>query len=143
MNAWFWVILAVVFVVIESLTLGLTTIWFAIGALLAFFMAWLDFSWQGQVMIFMVSALVLLYYTGPIARRYLKIGTTRTNVQALIGEPGLVIEKIQHVKHGQVEVNGQMWSAKASNNQEIEINEEIIIENIEGNSLIVRRFEKE
>ncbi len=144
MSAWLWVVLAVVFVVIESITLGLTTIWFAIGALLAFLMAWLEYTWQVQIIVFLGSSLVMLYYTAPFARKYLKIGTTPTNVQALIGENALVLEKIQHVKYGQVQVKGQIWSAKTNDKEEeIEANEEVVIENIEGNTLIVRKAKEE
>lgn len=139
MSAWLWIVLAVVCAVIESITLGLTTIWFAIGALLAFLMAWLEFTWQVQIIVFLGSSLVMLYYTAPFARKYLKIGTTPTNVQALIGENALVLEKIQHVKYGQVQVKGQIWPAKTIDKEEIEANEEVVIENIEGNTLIVRK----
>jgi len=143
MSAWVWIVLAVVFVVIESITLGLTTIWFAIGALLAFLVAWLEYTWQVQIIVFLGSSLVMLYYTAPFARKYLKIGTTQTNVQALIGETALVLEKIQHVKYGQVQIKGQIWSAKNIDKEEIEANEEVVIENIEGNTLVVRKAKEE
>ena len=42
MNAMYWLILLIVLVVIEIITLGLTTIWFAGGALAAFVLAMLD-----------------------------------------------------------------------------------------------------
>lgn len=144
MVEWMWIVLAVIFVIIESLTFGLTTIWFALGALLAFLVSWLEFTWQVQVIVFLGSSLFFLYYTAPFARRYLKIGTTPTNVQALIGEAGIVIEKIQHVKYGQVQVKGQIWAAKtkSGDNKEIEPDQEVIIEGIEGNTLLVRRLLK-
>lgn len=144
MSEWVWVALAVVFVIVESITLGLTTIWFAIGALLAFLMAFFEYTWQVQIIVFLGSSLVMLYYTAPFARRYLKIGTTPTNVQALIGESALVIETIQHVKYGQVQVKGQIWRAKTvSKDEVIEVNEEVVIENIDGNTLVVRKAKEE
>jgi membrane protein implicated in regulation of membrane protease activity len=141
MNAWMWIGLAVLFAAIESFTLGLTTIWFAIGALLAFFMAWLEFTWHVQLATFLFSSLVLLYYTAPIARKYLKIGTTPTNVQALIGETAIVLEKIGHLKYGQVQVKGQIWAAKTVNNdEEIEADAKAVIDGIEGNMLVVHEL---
>jgi membrane protein implicated in regulation of membrane protease activity len=141
MNAWMWIGLAVIFAVVESFTLGLTTIWFAIGALLAFLMAWLEFTWHVQLITFLLSSLVLLYYTAPIARKYLKIGITPTNVQALIGETAIVLEKIGQLKYGQVQVKGQIWAAKTVNNdEEIEVNTKVVIDGIEGNTLVVHEM---
>ncbi len=142
MSTWLWLIAAIIFVIIEALTLGLVTIWFAVGALAAFFVAWLGFSLQTQITFFIVSSFVLLYLTGPIARKYLKIGTTKTNVQALINELGIVREKIEQVKQGQIEVKGQFWAARASTDEDIEVDERVVVQKIEGNTLIVRKLLK-
>ena len=45
MHAMIWLILFVVLVVFELATLGLTTIWFAAGSLVAFFAALLHAAW--------------------------------------------------------------------------------------------------
>jgi membrane protein implicated in regulation of membrane protease activity len=140
MSAWLWLILAVVCMVVEAITLGLTSIWFAIGALIAYVLASFDFTWQVQVATFLLTSLILLYYTGPIARRYLKIGSTPTNVQALIGEVAVVVEKIERGKKGQVQVKGQIWFARTKDLQEADVDEEVIIDQIEGNTLVVRRI---
>jgi membrane protein implicated in regulation of membrane protease activity len=142
MNTWLWLITAIIFVIIEALTLGLVTIWFAVGALAAFFVAWLGFPWQTQIPFFIGTSFVLLYLTGPIARKYLKIGKTKTNVQALIGEQGIVREKIEQVKQGQIEIKGQFWAARASTDEDIEVNEKVVVQKIEGNTLIVRKLLK-
>ncbi|MDD2401537.1 MAG: NfeD family protein [Clostridia bacterium] len=131
--------LIIVFVVIEALTLGLTTIWFAIGALVSFLFAWMGFSWAVQLFVFFGLSIVLLCFTGPIARKYLKIGATKTNIYALIGEVGCVVKRIEPFKPGQVDVNGQIWAAKALDNMEIQVDENVIIMNIEGVKLIVQR----
>lgn len=138
-----WIIFAVVLVVIESLTMGLVTIWFAIGALLGFLAAWLNFSWVAQFIVFLSSSIILLLFTRAIAVKYLKIGATKTNVYGLIGQVGLVIEKIAPLRYGQVNVKGQIWSAKSSNDdEEIEVDTRVKIEGIDGVRLVVRRIDE-
>lgn len=137
-----WIVFAVVLVVIESLTLGLVTIWFAIGALLGFLAAWLNFSWAIQFVVFLSSSIVLLLFTRAIAVKYLKIGATKTNVYALIGQVGLVIERIDPLRYGQINVKGQIWGAKSSNDEEIEVDTRVQIEGIDGVRLVVRRLDE-
>lgn len=134
---------AVVLVIIESFTFGLVTIWFAIGALLGFLFAWLGFSWGVQLTVFLISSIILLIFTRAIAVKYLKIGATKTNVYALVGQVGLVIEKIDPIRYGQVNVKGQVWSAKSINEEEIEVDTRVIIEEIDGIRLIVRRMDEQ
>ena len=70
MSAMYWLILIIVLVVIEIITLGLTTIWFAGGAVFAFFAAVLEFSVQTQLVVFLIVSFVLLLFTRPLAIRF-------------------------------------------------------------------------
>ncbi len=96
----------------------------------------------GQILVFLVSSSVLLYFTRPIAKNYLKIGNTRTNVNSLIGETGIVLKEILTFYKGQVKVNGQIWTARSLDNEEIKENERVEIVRVEGVTLIVKRVDK-
>ena len=50
-----WLIIFIVLIVIELLTMGLTTIWFAGGALAALLMSVLGFGMPVQVVVFILS----------------------------------------------------------------------------------------
>ncbi|MBF8983936.1 NfeD family protein [Lutibacter sp. B2] len=130
----------IIFVAVEIFTLGLTTIWFAIGSLMALIAAWLELSVLVQVFIFLITSIALLYFTKPITKKYLKIGITRTNVDALIGEIGIVIKKIEKFNTGQVKLLGQIWSAKSEDHEEIEENESVKVIRIEGVKIIVKKW---
>lgn len=93
-----------------------------------------------QILIFLISAGVFLYYTRPIAKEYLKIGATKTNVNSIIGKTGIVTKKILPYNTGQVKVSGQIWTAKSIDDKEIDENLEIEVVRVEGVKLIVKKI---
>ena len=108
-----WLIIFIVLIVIELLTMGLTTIWFAGGALAALLMSVLGFGMPVQVVVFIIVSVLLLVLTRPIAVKYFNQNRQKTNVESLIGQQALVLEDVDTLHaSGQVKVNGQIWSAK-------------------------------
>lgn len=135
-----WIIVAVLGGIIEVMTLGLTTIWFSVGALVALLFSMLELPLGIQITVFVVTSSLLLYYTRPIAKKVLKIGHTKTNVDSLEGEVGVVIKEINKFKStGQVKINGQIWSAKTLHDEVISENEKVEVINVEGVKLVVRK----
>ncbi|WFR57985.1 NfeD family protein [Anaerocolumna sp. AGMB13025] len=139
MNSSYWLIALAVFLVIEIITLGLTTIWFAGGALIAFLLSLVADNLILELAVFLVVSFVLLIFTRPIAQRFFNLQRIKTNYESLIGKAGKVIEKIDNFNNsGQVIVNGQEWTARALNSQEIiEPGKRIIIREVSGVKLIV------
>jgi len=139
-TTYIWLAIAIIMGIIEAATLGITTIWFAIGALIAMVTSMLNLPIPLQVLIFIISSVVLLYFTRPIVKKYGRIGVTRTNADRLIGEKGLVTEKIDVINGtGQVKVFGQIWSARSVDNKDIEAGEMVEIKGITGVKLVVGR----
>lgn len=133
-----WTILAIVFAVLEGITLGLTSIWFAVGSLAGMVMAMLGFGIQVQLVAFMVSALLTFAFIRPLAKKVFKVGDTMTNVDSLMGKTGIVHVAIAPYKVGQVKVNGQIWTAKAElDDVSIPVGVEIEVLRVEGVKLIV------
>lgn len=134
----FWLSIMVVLIIIEAFTLGLTTIWFAVGAFLAWIGSLLNLSVYLQAAIFIITSVGLLLSTGPIARKYLKIGHTRTNSDRYVGEIGVVIEKIDPIEGtGQVMIGGKVWSAKSAEDIKICKGDMVLVKEISGVKLIV------
>lgn len=133
-----WLILAVIFLIVEALTAGLTTIWFAAGALAALICSLFDLALGIQIAIFLIVSICLLVFTRKIFVDELKTGTEKTNTEALIGEKAIVLTEIPAYGVGQVKVRGQVWSAVAEV-QENSIAAESLVEihAIEGVKLIV------
>ena len=133
-----WLIAAAVFAIIEAATLGLTTIWFAGGAVAAAISAMAGAPIWLQGLLFLVVSILLLYFTRPVVKKKLKVGKEKTNVNALIGKEGLVLETIRPFSAGQVKLDGLEWSAAAADpHMTIESGTAVKVAHIEGVKLIV------
>lgn len=108
-----WLVILVVLVVIELLTMGLTTIWFAGGALIAAITSLFRAPFAVQVILFLVVSAVLLFFTRPLAVKYFNKDRVRTNAESLVGRQAIVISEIDNLQGtGQVNVGGMEWSAR-------------------------------
>ena len=108
-----WLVILVVLVVIELLTMGLTTIWFAGGALIAAIASLFRAPFAVQVILFLVVSVVLLFFTRPLAVKYFNKDRVRTNAESLVGRQAIVISEIDNLQGtGQVNVGGMEWSAR-------------------------------
>jgi len=136
-----WTILIVVFVVIEGFTMGLTSIWFAIGAIFALLSSLLKFKIISQFIVFVIFSGLMLFLTKPFVKKYLKVGDNKTNIDSIIGKKGKIEKKITKFDVGQVNINGQIWSAISYSEEEIDLNEEVKVISVEGVKLIVKRSE--
>lgn len=105
-----WLIVAIFCLVIEGLTAGLTTIWFAGGAFLALIFALFDTGLWLQVAVFIISSVVLLVCTRKIFVEKLRTGMEKTNVDALVGEEGIITMAVAPFSPGQAKVKGQVWT---------------------------------
>lgn len=144
MEGIFWLVVIVVMAVIEIITLGLTTIWFAGGALAAFLASLLGASVLVQSILFIVVSVVLLAFTRPWAVEYFNKDRVRTNADSLIGETGIVLQEIDNLKaQGMVSVRGQEWTARAADNTVISKETQVEIVEISGVKLLVKEKETE
>lgn len=109
----FWLVALVTLVVIELLTMGLTTVWFAGGALVATVASLFDAPPVLQIIIFLVVSVLLLFFTRPLAVKYFNKDRVRTNAESLVGRQAIVISEIDNLQGiGQVNVGGMEWSAR-------------------------------
>ena len=138
---WLWAALVIIFSLIEICTLGLTTVWFAIAALVMVFLSFLKIPLSIQTLIFLAISAILLFFTRPIAVKKLKLGKEKTNVDSLVGKHALVMKKIGEFEMGEVKVNGQIWTARSDSEVEIANGTKCEILRIEGVQLIVKSLE--
>ena len=140
-----WVILLVLFVVIEVLTMGLTTIWFAGGALVAAITAALRLPAYIHIATFIVVSFVLIIFTRPIAVRYFNKDRVKTNAESIVGKKAIVTGAIDNIKaSGQVTVAGMEWSARSiSDDITIEEGKVVTVVAISGVKLIVEERKEE
>lgn len=133
-----WVVLMVVFLVVEAATAGLTCIWFAIGSLAALIAALFDAQLWLQIVWFLVISFVTLYFTRPLVKKYVNSRSQPTNADMVIGKEALVTEDIDNVEAtGVVSVGGKVWTARSADGGRIKSGAVVSVLRIEGVKLIV------
>ena len=109
-----WLAVFVLLIVIELATMGLTTIWFAGGAVAGFIASMLGANVVIQAVVFFVVSIVLLIFTRPFAVRYINSNKTKTNIDGLIGQEALVLEEINNIREtGCARLEGKEWTARS------------------------------
>lgn len=134
-----WLVILVLLVVIELLTMGLTTVWFAGGALAATLASLLGLPLAIQIILFLVVSGLLLFFTRPIAVKYFNKDRVRTNAESLVGRQAIVISEIDNLQGiGQVNVGGMEWSARTRDeNVTLPVGAVVVVLAIDGVKLIV------
>ena len=133
-----WLVVLAILLVIEFLTLGLTTVWFAGGALVAFLVSLAGGPLWLQLLLFIAVSVVLLLFTRPLAVKYLNKDVQKTNVDSIPGQKGIVTATIDNLKaEGQVTIQGLEWTARAKNGNTIEKGKVVRVTAVEGVKLIV------
>lgn len=133
-----WLVLLILFLVAEGATAAVTTIWFAVGALVAMITALLGAQVWLQVIVFVVVSVGCLLALRPLLKKYITPKKVRTNVDAVIGSQGVVLEKIDNMAGtGRVKLGGMEWSARAENNKCIEAGTVVLVDRIEGVKVFV------
>lgn len=139
-----WLVILVVCIAVEALTMGLATIWFAGGALVAAVIAYFGGNVWLQIMAFLVVSLVLVFFTRPIAVKYFNKDRAKTNVESMIGRQAIVVGEIDNLQGiGRVTVAGNEWSARSVNEEEkIAVGTVVVVEAVSGVKLMVRKDEQ-
>lgn len=134
-----WLVIMVILIVIEFATMGLTTIWFACGALAAAIAAAFNAGLLIQFILFILVSFAVLLAVRPIAVKYFNKDRMRTNVESMIGRQAVVISEIDNLQSvGQVNVGGMEWSARSVVDEiQIPVGRVVIIRNVDGVKLIV------
>lgn len=140
-----WLGLFILLLVIEIITVGLTTIWFAAGALAALAANVLGANLIIQIIIFLAVSVVLLIFTWPWAEKHLNRKRVRTNYEREIGKVIRITEKVDNLDQtGKSVVDGQEWTVRSRNDSDIfEAGALARVVAVSGVKLIVEKCEEE
>lgn len=134
-----WLILLVVLVTGEAITVGLTFIWFAVGALGGLLVAVLGGAIWLQVVVFLALSALTLVLVRPAAAKLLTPGISPTNADRVLSQIALVTEEIDNIAEtGQVKLFGQTWTARSENGEVIPAQARVRILRIEGVKVFVK-----
>ena len=140
-----WLLLFVVLLVIELFTVGLTTIWFAVGALAAFLADCLGAGLPVQIIVFLAVSCILLIFTRPWAAKHVNHRRVRTNYESEIGKIILITEKVDNLNQtGKSTVDGQEWTVRSKNDSDVlEPGTKAKVVDISGVKLIVEKYKED
>ena len=134
----FWLVAFIVLVIVEFASLQLLSIWFAAGAFVTMILAALKVPFAIQAIVFIAVSAILLAGTRPFLGKFLHKTPVPTNAELDVGKTALVIENIDNNKlTGRVNLNGVDWTARSTDNNEIEIGKTVVIDKIDGSKLYV------
>jgi len=138
---WFWLGIIILSIIVEVFTDQLVSIWFIPGALIAIVLDLCKLGLVWQVLVFLVISVIGIISGKKYLTKFKLNSTTKTNIDAIIGEKCIVTEKIDNFAgKGQAKVHNQLWSARAVSDEDIfEEGEILLVVAIEGVKLIVKK----
>lgn len=136
-----WLIIFIVLLGIEIVTLGLTTIWFCIGAIAAFIATLFGAGYIVQAVLFVAVSMVSLVITRPIAVKYLNKDRIRTNVDEVIGKTVMITRRIADAQGiGEAVLEGETWMACSADGMTVEAGDKAEVVKVEGVKLLVKKI---
>lgn len=137
-----WLMVALVFGIIEASTVSLVSVWMAGAAIFAAIAAALNLSLLTQILVFLIGSALLLILTAPLSKKFRNREVISTNADRLFGMQGVVLTAIDPIENqGTIKVAGQVWSAISKDNTVIQSGETVIVEGIEGVRAVVTKAE--
>lgn len=137
----FWLIVVAVMLLVEIITMGLTTIWFSLGAVAASIASACGAPVWLQIILFSVFSVAVMLLVRPFALRVLDHNKIKTNVDELVGKQVVVIETIDnHNETGRVRLSGVEWMARSTDESVIEEGETVEVEFVSGVKLMVKKL---
>ncbi len=132
-----WIILAGLFLILESITTGFLVFWFAVGSIVAMLVSFFINNIITQTSVFLISSCILIFTTRKFCDKFLsnKESSKINNVSGKIGKVTVDIEPFEGA--GQIKIDGEVWSAISSDNTSIPKGTEVIIEKIDGVKVVV------
>lgn len=128
-----WLVLMIVFLMVESQTVTMVSLWFGAGALAALIAALCGAELWLQIVLFFAVSIVLLAALRPLARKYFTPKITKTNVDSVIGMQGLVTADINNVTaQGQVKLGAMEWTARSTSGEPIKAGTLVKVDKVEG-----------
>lgn len=136
----FWIALIVIFVIAEALTVGLISIWFALGSLAGLIASSLGANLWIQVVVFLAVSLLSFFCMRRWASNGLWKKSAKTDVDRIIGTQVVIIETVDNAKNqGKVKINDLEWKVKSETDEIINAGECATVTSVEGVRLIVKK----
>ena len=138
MTAFIWFVLMVFFIIMEANTVTIVSIWFAVGSLVSMVAALLGAELWLEILLFLAVSAVALAALRPVAKKFFTPKITKTNVDSVIGQQGLVTAPVDNLQGtGAVKLGGIEWTARSTDGTTIPEGTLVAVDRIEGVKVFV------
>ena len=144
-DLWLWllfVIVGLLFALVEliiGVETGLDLVFIGSAFILGGLVTWPFHSW---ILTVIVTGIICIAYVA-LGRRYVHRWTavrkSRTNIDAIIGRQGIVLQSIAKNVDGLIKVGYEQWRARAE--EDIKEGDEVVVTGVSGATLIVKKNE--
>lgn len=133
-----WLLIVAIMLIIEIFTMGLTTIWFSFGAVVAAVASGFSAPLWLQIVLFCVVSVGVMILVRPYAIKIQNKNQVKTNIDEYIGQEAVVIAEINNqMGTGKVRYRGIEWTARSTTDEIIPVDEVVVIEQVSGVKLMV------
>ena len=107
-----WFLIFLILIIVEVLTINLSTVWFIIGSVFAFFSSFFTRNLNYQIIVFIVFTIISIILTKRFLTKVSKFKKINTNVDSIIGRTCLVTKDINNLlNQGEIVIDKNIWSA--------------------------------
>ena len=141
MSIWFWwVVAALVFIILEIMTSGFAVACFSVGCAAAAISAAIapDIIWL-QVLLFAVFSGLAIVFVRPLVLKYMDKGEKPSGTDSFKGKIVKVVVPIPEGGKGRVYINDSDWAALSEDGSAIAEGEKVVIVAIDGNIVTVKK----
>ncbi|GAB4276983.1 MAG: hypothetical protein Kow0056_07990 [Coriobacteriia bacterium] len=136
---WFWVVLAVILIVLEIFTAGFFMLPFGIGAIAAAVVTvFAEEAVVWQWVAFLLVSFVSLVALRRVAARITHEPPEKVGADRVLGKTGIVIEELDPTStKGRVRIETEEWRAETPDGTPLPVGVKVRVERIEGARVIV------
>ena len=109
-----WLGLAIVFGVLEAVTVALVSIWFVLGAVAALIASLFTSSFLVQFFVFVLVSGAALAVSWPLMKKRRNARPVPTNADLNVGRTATIIEPVTPNQPGRARLDGVDWTARSS-----------------------------
>ena len=135
----FWLILTIIFTVIEFIIPALVTVWFAFAAAITIFVSLAFDNLKVEITFFTIISILAIMFIRPFAKKILS--KKKDNFDAEIIDTSIVIKKVvdtnKEEKVYDVSYKGSIWTALS--NEIFEVGDIPVISSFKGNKIIIKK----
>jgi len=143
-DLWIWLIFVIagLFFVLLELIIGVETgldlVFIGSAFIIGGLATWPFHSWVWTVIITGIICVAYVVLGRRYVHRWTAVSKAKTNIDAIIGRQGIVLESIAKNVDGLVKVGYEQWRARAE--EDIEKGDEIVVTSVSGVTLIVEKI---